>query len=102
MKPDNRNCHYCGEAEPEPGDHRPYGPGGTWTCHACGQLPENIETTNNGVAVAMEQALAMSGMVVLTNDGPVPVTSVDQVNALMGDGNFGVYLHDREGDSDGS
>lgn len=73
-------CHYCGLVG-EPGDLRPYGPGGAPVCHPCATAtPERREQTDAAMNVMFDAAEAMSpsgSIVISVADGPQPL--VDQI-----------------------
>lgn len=73
-----KKCIYCSTEE----DLRPYGPRGSWVCFTCAHATaERVEATNRALGVALDAALSVSKIVVISEDGYVPlVTHKENLN----------------------
>lgn len=61
---------------------RPYGPSGSWVCFTCAHATaERVEATNKALDAALDAALSVSKIVVISEDGYMPlVTRKENLN----------------------
>lgn len=76
-------CYVCNEDK----DVRPYGPKGEWICFDCAMTPERKDTTERMFDMQFDAAVAAGdGVITLTENGPVPLSSMPDLQKLVAAG----------------